>query len=319
MNRKMLITLFKPFYDIFKKTLLPLLNEKGFEVVLKIGTPTVDKNIILNNIKDVRAFIVCSEIIDKEVLREANKLKIISKLGAGVDNIDLIEAKKRNIAVTNTPGGNSISVAELVIGMMISLSRQLPISDKKMKINEWDPYLGSEINGKTLGIIGLGNIGKEIIKRLKCFNMKFLAYDIVRNDEFAKRYNVNFVSMDELIINSDFITIHVPLNDHTKNMINERELKSMKRNAFVINTARGGIINEKALYNALKRKVIKGAALDVFVEEPNKNVKLVCLKELIATPHIGGTTTDCAIREGKMAIDDIINYFEDREPVYLVI
>jgi len=318
LNEKILISLFKPFYDIFEKTLLPLLTEKGFEVVLKIGTPTVDKNIILNNVKDVIAFIVCSEIVDKEVLREANKLKIISKLGVGVDNIDLIEAKKRNIVVTNTPGANSISVAELVIGMMISLARQIPISDKKMKMNKWDPYLGSEINGKTLGIIGLGNIGKEIVKRLECFNMKFLVYDIVKDDEFTQRYKVDFVRMNELIVNSDFITIHVPLNEHTKNLINEKELKLMKKNAFLINTSRGGVVNEEALYNILKRKVIKGAALDVFVEEPTKNIKLVHLKEILATPHIGGTTIDCVLREGKMAIDNVINYLEDREPVYLI-
>jgi len=318
MNKKILVTLYEPFYSVFEKELSPLLINKGYEVIIKSNALMVDKDTIIKNIKDVDACLVCAEIVDKEVLKEANKLKIISKFGVGVDNIDISEAKKRNIAVANTPGANSTSVAELVIGMMISLSRDIIGCNKKMKIGEWGPYLGLEISNKTLGIIGLGNIGKEIIKKLNCFNMKFLAYDVVKDEDYAKEHNVNYVSIEELMSNSDFITLHVPLNKFTKNLIGKKELGLMRKNAFLINAARGGVVDEEALYEVLKEKKIGGAALDVFVGEPPKNMSLVRLENVITTPHIGGTTVDCVIREGKMAINNIINYLEGKGQIYLV-
>jgi len=256
---------------------------------------------------DAEAVIVGLEKIDPHLLDRLPSLRMIAKFGVGLDNIDIKACKERNISVGWTSGVNRRSVAEMVIGFMITLCRNLYVTSNQLKELKWNKSGGVQLTGKTIGIIGLGNIGKEVVQLLAPFKCKILVNDILDISDYAAKNNLETCSLNRLFIESDFISIHTPLTESTRNLINLDVLKSMKSNAFLINTARGGIVNESDLIFALRNEIIAGAALDVYDPEPPTSKELLCIPNLICTPHTGGNSYEAVVAMGLSAIEHLIN------------
>lgn len=247
---------------------------------------------------------------DKSFLKNFPNIKYILRAGVGLDNIDLYECKKRNIQVINSPGSNANSVAELVVGLMILLNRKLLLQCDSLEKGKWrdKTYLGSELKGKTIGIVGCGAIGKLIAKKLHHFDVQtLLGYDPYLTEEQLHAVGIAKTGLMDLIRKANVITLHLPLTPETKNIISLKEMKEMKQEAILINTSRGGIVKEKDLIFALKNKVISGAALDVFEDEPDYNKDLLNIPNLILTPHIGAFTQEA---DRQMSVD-VVNRFLD--------
>ncbi len=239
------------------------------------------------------------------VLDAGKKLKAVGRAGVGVDNIDLIAAKEKNIIVVNSPLATTVAVAELTLGLMLSIVRDLPRADKSMKEGKWlkKEFEGSELNGKTLGVIGMGRIGAAVVKRALAFDMKVVGYDpLIPADEIQKR-GAEPVDLDTLYQRADMITMHIPLTTDSKNLINMDAFAKMKQGVFLICAARGGVIDEAALIEALNSGKVAGAALDVFSVEPPGLTALVAHPKVIAIPHVGAQTVEAQSR----AADDIAN------------
>lgn len=274
-----------------------LLKNANFEVI--DGTnASIEKKISLSC--DVDAWLIRSgTTINKKAIDRAQKLKIIGRAGVGVDNIDIECATKRGIVVLNTPDVNTTSACEHTIALMLTLSRNISLGDQSIKIGNWNrnELVGTELRSKTIGIIGMGKIGRELMKRCLSFDMKILAYDPYVNKDLIESENVVLVSLDELFSNSDFISTHIPLNDNTRDLINKESFSLMKPNVRIINVARGGIINEQDLADALKKNKIAGAAIDVFSKEPiERNNPLINAPNVILTPHLGASTEEAKKR-----------------------
>ncbi|HDH41795.1 MAG TPA: hypothetical protein ENG12_05265 [Candidatus Altiarchaeales archaeon] len=250
--------------------------------------------------------------VTKEVIEKSN-LKIIGRAGVGLDNIDMEAARKRGIMVVNSPEASTISVAELVIGSLIALMRNIIQAHTSMKEGKWErsKFMGNELFGKTIGIIGFGRIGREVALRAIAFGMDVLVYDPGITGEDAREYNCRLLDLDELLKNSDIVTLHVPLTDTTRGMIDERRLNMMKNSAILVNIARGGLVDEEALYRVLKENKIKGAVLDVFEEEPPRGSKLLGLDNVVLTPHLGASTDEAQINAGTVVVEKIKNFFRE--------
>ena len=265
---------------------------EGFDVVVKTGLSTDDLKKI---IPEYEALVVRSSTkVTADIISAATKLKMIGRAGAGVDNIDVAAATRRGIIVMNTPGGNTISTAEHTISMMLSLARNIPQADQSLKKGEWNrkKYVGVELFEKTLGVLGLGKVGKEVAIRCASFGMKILAYDPILSPEAAREIGVELVGLPELLGRSDFITIHTPLTNETRNVLNDISFATCKRGVRIVNCARGGIIDEPALLRALESGQVGGAALDVFAEEPPGESKLIHHPNVVVTPHLGASTEE---------------------------
>ena len=265
----------------------------------------------------VDAMIVGVEKVTSRVIAGAKKLKIIAKHGAGVDNVDMAAATERKIVVTSAPGANSDAVADFTFGLFLTLARNIPYADRSVKGGEWPRMVGTGIKGKTLGIIGVGQIGKKVAKRAMGFDMEVLVYDVVQDDEFVKTIGVKYVPLDEIFAKADFISIHVPLIDATRNMVGRREFDMMKKGTFLVNVARGGVVDEEALFDALKENKIAGAACDVFTQEPAKGNPLLTLENVIATPHMGMYTREALIDTGMICVRNIVDVLEGGKPDFL--
>ncbi|GAB4319470.1 phosphoglycerate dehydrogenase [Pseudothermotoga elfii] len=289
------------------------LRKHDFEVI------TFDKEDLSSVIGKVDALIVGTPKVTKGMLVNS-RLKIIAKHGVGIDNIDLEAATELGIPVTIAQGANTDSVAELVIGFIFSLARNIVSAHVDVfQRHLWPNIVGTEIQGKTLGLLGFGSIAKEVAKRALCLGMNVVSYDPYVSEEEMQKAGVTSVDFGEIFKISDFVSIHVPLNEKTRNLVGEAELKTMKRTAFLINTARGGIIEEKNLIRALKEKWIKGAALDVFNEEPlNPNSELFTCENVIMTPHMGAHTIEAIYRMNMMAAKAVVDFFEGRIPPHVV-
>jgi len=251
-----------------------------------------------------------------ELLDKASRLRIIVRAGSGLDNIDVEKASSKGIKVVNIPHTVADSVAELTIGLMIMLSRKLYRAVDSMKKGEWikNQLMGTELRGKKVGIIGVGNIGSRVARLAHAFGMKPLLNDIISlSEEFVKQVNGEVVGLYELLTQSDFVTLHVPLTKQTEKMISEKELKLMKRTSYLINTARGRVVDHDALYKALIEGWIAGAALDVYEVEPPIDLKLLRLENVICTPHIGAQTEEArrraSIEAVQIAVDYLLSYF----------
>lgn len=288
-----------------------LKDEANFNVVVKAGL-THDE--LLKEIGNYEALIVRSATkVNKELIEAATKLRIIGRAGIGVDNIDVEPASKKGIIVMNSPGGNIITTAEHTIAMLLSLSRKIPQANALLKEGKWTKkaLMGVEITGKTLGVIGLGRIGSVVVKRSQGLGMNVIAYDPFISHDKALDIGIELVSLEDLLKRSDYITLHVPKTKETSHLLGEKEFAMMKDGVRIINCARGGIIDENALCNAIKDKKVAGAALDVFEVEPPINNPLLMLDEVICTPHLGASTDEA---QEKVAIDiaqQIINYLKD--------
>ena len=295
---------------------IKMLKEKH-EVVFS----ELDPKGLLNEIEKYDALVIRSRTkVTKEVIKKGKNLKVIGRAGVGVDNIDVPEATKRKIPVVNAPGGATVSVAELTFAHMLSLARNLSKSDKTMKNGEWEKKTlkGTELCDKTLGLIGSGRIGTEVGKMAIAFGMKVIVYDPYLSKETAEKHSFELADLDSLLKNSDFISIHTPLTDETKKMIDEKEFKKMKNTAFIVNCARGGIIDENALYNSLKEGKIRGAALDVYENEPPKNSPLLTLDNIVFTPHIGASTKEAQIRAGTITAEQVLKILNNEKPDFCV-
>ncbi len=251
--------------------------------------------------------------ITKDILEVAPKLRAVIRAGVGLDNIDIEYAKEKGVKVINTPEAPTESVAELAVGLMLSLARNIPKADHSVKEGEWKKksLKGVELKGKTLGVIGLGRIGKRVAELASSFGMKIIAHDRNPHAYFLEKINGKNTSLIDLLKEADFLTIHLPLTSQTKDMISEKELKSIKSSAYIINTARGGIINENALYEALKNGEIAGAALDVFWDKKPFESKIMEVRDkIIFTPHLGSTTREAQEKVGKLLVEKIMKLIE---------
>lgn len=269
---------------------------------------------LLNEIEKYDALIIRSSVkVDKELFSYAKKLKIVGRAGNGIDNIDVDEATKQGIVVANTPESNTISACELAIGLILAQARNISYADNFLKSGKWDRkrFMGVEIYNKTLGIIGLGKIGSLVAERMSSFGMKIIAYDPYISDERFERYGAEKKgTLDELLAEADFITIHTPKTEETKNMIGKEEIKKMKDGVRIINAARGGIINEKDLLEGLKSGKVASAGLDVHEEEPCYNNPLFKLNNVVVTPHIGATTVEAQQNVGITIAKQVLNVFK---------
>jgi D-3-phosphoglycerate dehydrogenase len=268
---------------------------------------------LLERVKDYDILVVRSATkVTADVIAAGKKLRIVARAGVGLDNIDVEAAKARNIKVINAPEAPTIAVAELVIGHMLSFARQIPRADAGTKQGRWEKkeLMGTELRGKTLGIIGTGQIGQAVGHRAKAFQMRLLLCDVVQNREFAEQTGGEYVDMETLLRESDYITLHVPLLPSTKQMIGKRELELMKPTAVLVNTSRGKIIDEKSLIEALQNKRIAGACLDVYETEPPVDSPLFKLSNVVLTPHVGASTVeaqrDAAVIVAKKIKDAIV-------------
>ncbi|HOK40877.1 MAG TPA: hydroxyacid dehydrogenase [bacterium] len=285
---------------------IQILKNAGFTVDVKTGLP---ENEIVKIISDYDAQIVRSATkVTKNIIDAATKLKVIGRAGEGVDNIDVSAAKSKGIIVMNTPGGNSHAVVELTIGYLFALARNTFLANKTMKEGKWEKkkFEGNEIKDKVLGVIGLGKIGFEVATLAKALGMKIKAYDPYINKEKATAAGFELVTLDNLLAESDYITIHIPGGEKTKNLINKDSFAKMKNGVRIINCARGGIVNEVDLIEAIKNKKVAGAALDVFSKEPlPTDSELLKLDEVILSPHIGASTHEAQEKVGIMIAEQI--------------
>tara|TARA_B100000809_G_C15075350_1_gene507566 strand:+ start:263 stop:1159 length:897 start_codon:yes stop_codon:yes gene_type:complete len=270
-----------------------ILEKNGLKVTYE---PEITTEQIAEKIGNFNVVVVRSRTkLVKELIEKADNCQIIARVGVGLDNIDEDAAKVKNIRVINAVEGAITAVAELVVGLMLSMAREIPRADREIRNGNWikKEMMGSELKGKYLGIIGLGNIGKRLGRLARALNMNIIGYDIVPiNVEFSKEVGLMKADLDTLLASSDYVSLHVPLLDSTKHMINAEKLRLMKKTAHIVNTSRGGVIDEEALYNALKDGNLESAALDVFEIEPATGNKLTNLPNFIATPHIGAQTKE---------------------------
>ena len=251
------------------------------------------------------------DLFNRKVIESAKTLKVISRYGAGVDNVDLHAAKENNIAVFNTPGVNSRAVAELAFGMMLGIVRRLPFLDRRTKEGKWDRSVGTELYRKTLGILGLGAVGKEVAKRALGFSMKVIAFDPCMDLDFAKRNGIASVDFDELIAKSDFLSLHLPLKEDTRNIISGDVMRKMKKGAIIINTARGGLLDEESACELLLSGHLGGLALDVYETEPPVPSKLFELDNVIFTPHTAARTGEATAAMAELSVENLINALKD--------
>jgi D-3-phosphoglycerate dehydrogenase len=258
--------------------------------------------------------------IDRAAIHSADRLRVISRYGVGVDNIDLDAARDRGIIITNTPGANAVSVAELTIAMLLALARSLISASGATRRGEWPRMSGLTMEEKTIGLLGLGAIGQQVARRLQCFDCRILASDPYSSTNFAARYNIQLLPIDEMARQADFLSVHIPLTNANRELINADFLRTMKPGSFLINTARGELVNEDDLTEALKSGHLRGAALDVFnAEPPPVDHPLLHMQQVIVTPHCGAHT-DGAIRQmGRMSIHDCLAVLRGEEPHYPVI
>lgn len=271
-------------------------------------------------IADYDALIVRSQTrVGREVLRHATRLRLIARAGSGVDNIDVAEAERRGILVINTPGANAIAVAEHTIGLMLALARHIPRADASVRAGEWRraEFEGVELFGKTLGIVGLGCIGAEVARRALALGMIVIATDPFVAPERASAMGVPLVSLETLLARADFISIHVPANPSTHHLIGRRELALVKPGCRIINCARGEVLDEDALADALAEGRVAGAALDVFEREPPANRRLLADRRVILTPHIGGSTVEARARVGVEVAREVLRVLGGQSPMHV--
>ena len=293
--------------DHVNPTLKEILEKNGLKVTYE---PEITPEQIAEKIGNFQVVVIRGRTkLSRELIEKADKCKIIARVGVGLDNIDEEAAKEKNIRVINAVEGATTAVAELVIGLMLSMAREITRADREIRNGNWikKELMGSELKGKYLGIIGLGNIGKRLGRLARALNMNIIGYDVVPiDDEFSKEVGLMKADLDTLLSSADYVSLHVPLLDSTRHMVNAEKLKLMKNTARIINTSRGGVIDEEALYDSLNEGNIAGAALDVFEAEPATGNKLITLPNFVATPHMGAQTKEAQLLAANIIAEKII-------------
>ena len=298
---------------------IKMLKDNNFEVKYE----ELDHDSLLNEIAEYDALIVRSrtkvtaDIIEKGA---SGNLKVIGRAGIGVDNIDVKKATELGIKVVNAPTGSTISVAELAVAHMLALARSIPKADSSMKRGEWikKQLKGVELYGKTLGLIGSGRIAQHVARIAKGLGMNILVYSPHCTDEKAQKMGAKRATLEEVLKESDFVSLHIPKTEETYHLIDEEKLSLMKPTAYLINCARGGVVDENALYRFLKEGKIAGAAIDVFEEEPPKGSKLLELENVVLSPHIGASTKEAQIRAGTICVEQVMKVLRGEEPDFWV-
>lgn len=294
--------------DNISEKCIDILKNAGLAVDVKVGMKPEE---LKSCIGEYHGLVIRSATkVTAEIIDAAGNLKVIGRAGSGLDNVDKVAATKKGIVVMNTPGGNTITTAEHTIAHIVSLARMIPQATFSMKAGKWEKkkFMGVELFNKTLGVIGIGNIGSQVAKRMQAFGMNIIAFDPFLNEEKAKTMGVEKVDIQDLFRRADFITIHTPLTPETKYLINKKSLEMMKDGVRIINCARGGIINEADLYEALVSGKVAGAALDVFEKEPPGDNPLLSLDNVICTPHLGASTKEAQENVAVAVAEQIVDY-----------
>lgn len=304
---------------------LKIINQRFKAVVWPEYAPP-PKNVIKEHVKNADGLVsLLSDKIDAEIFDKAPELKIVSQFAVGFDNIDVKEATKRGIYVTNTPGVLTETTADFAWALLMAVARRVVEADKYIRTGKWKvgwhPQMlsGRDVHGGTIGIVGAGRIGSAVARRAKGFDMRILYYDVVPRPDLERDTDAERVDLDTLLKKSDFVSVHVPFMRATYHLIDENKLNLMKESAFLINNSRGPIINERALYKALKERSIAGAALDVFEQEPTpENNPLLELENVVLSPHISSSSYETRSRMAEIVAENLIEFFEGRKPPNLV-
>jgi D-3-phosphoglycerate dehydrogenase len=295
-----------------------LLTNAGCEIIKADMSQKMTEERLIDLLQDADGAIIGVVPMSAHVMKHAPNLKVVSMHGVGVDHIDLMAAAEKGVVIANCLGVNDQSVADLTIGLMISVARDIPSVDKVVRSGGWGAHAGSELWKKTLGLVGQGRIGRGVAKRALGFEMRVLAYDPYVQAESLEQ-GVSLVRLDEVLQSADIVSLHAALSDETHHMIGETQLRSMKPSAYLINTSRGALVDEKALYTALVEKQIAGAALDVYDTEPPKSSPLLELENVVVTPHIGAHTRESIERVGMMAAENVLRTLQGGQPHHRVV
>lgn len=296
-----------------------LLEEAGCEIIQnKLGRPHTFEELI-PLVSDIDGVIAGVDTWDEAVFKLAPNLKAIARFGVGVDNIDLEKAQEYGIKVSNVPGGNANAVAELTVGLILSMLRNIPSLQQSARRGYWDRRVGEELAGKTVGLLGFGHIAQMVAKKLQGFDVKLIAFDKYPNIGKANELRVELVSSDEVLQQSDVISMHLPSLKETYHMMSDEQFSMMKASAYFVNTARGALVDEKALHSALQAERIAGAAIDVYEQEPvSADNPLFQLDNLIATPHTAAETAETYHRVGLVTAQALLDVFAGKDPAHLL-
>lgn len=311
--------------QLFDEALEILRRHAEVEVFGGVDDPA-PRETILSNVRDVEGLLcLLTDRIDSEVIEAGRRLKVISDCAVGFNNVDVEAATSRGVYVTNTPGILTDTTADCVWALLLAVARRIAEADRHVRsgrwIHAWGPrmFLGMDVHGKTLGIIGLGRIGSAVAKRAKGFDMNVIYYDVIRSENLEEKLGITFKGLEEVFSEADFVTIHVPLTKETYHMIGQRELSMMKETSYLVNTSRGPVINEEALYTALKEGVIRGAAMDVFEKEPiDPDSPLLGLENAVLTPHIASASVETRTKMAIVAANNLVSVLRGEEPPNLV-
>lgn len=297
---------------------LKMLKEFSENLVFNPTGKPLPEDELIPLLKDCDGYIAGLDFVTEKVIDSCPKLKVISRYGAGYDRVDIAAASKKGIIVTNTPGVNAEAVGELTFGLILSAARKIPYLDRSTREGGWIRSTGIELKGKTLGIMGLGAIGKVVARCAGGFGMKVIAYDPYINLEYCKNNNIDSLPADEVLALSNVLCLHLPLNEETYHFIDRKAISKMSSGAIIINTSRGGIIDETAAYEALKTGRLGGLGLDAFEQEPPKNSPLFELSNVIVTPHTGAHTIEATDGMASLSIKNLIDVLSDRKCPFIV-
>jgi len=297
---------------------LQLLRSFSTDLVFNPLERPLSEDELIPLIAGCEGFIAGVDFVTRKVIENAPALKVISRYGVGVDRVDLAAAKEKGVVVCNTPGVNANAVADLAFGLLLSIARNLTLLDRKTKEGEWPRSTGFELYGKTFGILGLGAVGKAAAKRAAGFSMKIIAHDPYINREYAAANGIIPVTFDELLRKADFLSLHLPLLAETRNIISRAKMETMKKGAIIINTARGGLMDESAAYELLKSGHLGGLGIDAFEAEPPGPSPLFTLDNVAVTPHTGAHTAEAINGMAELSVKNLINVLSGRDCQYIV-
>jgi len=298
-----------------------MLEAEGFLVVkhpLVASGKSLNANELQPLVQGIDGMIVGEDEVSRQVIEGADRLRVISKSGVGVDQIDIRAATERGIVVTNTPGANANAVADLTFGLILSIARRIPFSHIATRQAKWAKFTGAEIWQKTIGIVGVGEIGKAVARRALGFQMRILGYDTYQDHALAQEVGLRYVPLQTVFQEADIVTLHVPLSKVTQGMVTRDHFRMMKKTAYLINTARGGLMRGEDLYDALVHGELAGAALDVYETEPPIDNPLLTLDNVVTTSHIGALTWESMQNMGRMAAKNVIDVLHGRRPAHAV-
>ena len=316
MSKKVLVTSRSFVREVAEA--MRLLEESGLEPVVSIRDVPWKEDELLTMAADVDGTIAGLDPYTARVIDAAPRLKVIARNGIGVDTVDLEAASRKGVYVTNAGSAPAASVADLTMGMIINLARHLAPALSDTRQGKWKRRVGHQLTGQMLGVVGTGNIGRQVVSRAQAFGMEVIAFDVFRNEEWAQAASVRYVTLEELLRTADYVTLHVPLIQGTRGLIGREQLALMKPSAYLINTARGGIVDEKALHDVICGGGIAGAALDVLEQEPPTDSPLPGLPNVLVTPHLGSATKEATAAACLIAARNVVAVLRGEDPISAV-